>query len=127
MCWLNLATPLECFRRLELVVGERYPQTTQIGSLEPVSRCTSHNRSIRWGSILIGSDSRQSRRTLLILASASSSYRPFTLKVTVRSSSVWIWWKEIVRVSPSAVAIFNVWQPKKTRRAAALQKGAQLV
>src|SRR5262249_9537414 len=33
-----------------------------------------------------------------------------------------MWWKEIVRVSPSALAFCKFWLPKKTKRAAMLQQ-----
>src|SRR5262245_51637324 len=42
----------------------------------------------------------------------------------VRSSLVWVWWKEMVRVSPSATAFCRFSQPRKTRRAARPQRYA---
>jgi len=59
-----------------------------MGSADPSSLCTSHTRSMRSGSIWVGSSLRQSRRIQLIFSIASGMCLPFFMYWMVSVSLV---------------------------------------
>ena len=85
---LSLAWPPTVRRSMSLVPRERKAEMTWIGSAEPSSAWISQTRSMRSGSISVGSSLRQSRSIQLIFCIASGMRLPFFMYWMVSVSLV---------------------------------------